>query len=66
MSEDFVELGRDGVFVVKLEIPMESLGVEAAARDTETMGELVCRLEHGVGDGDRCLHTQSIPRVGRR
>jgi hypothetical protein len=51
------------VFVVKLEIPMKGLGVEAASRHAETMGELVRCLEYGIRNGDGGLHTTSIPLV---
>lgn len=66
VSQDLVELGGDGVFVVKLEIPMQGLGVEAAARHAETMGQLVGCLEHRIRNGNGSLHTDSMPRVAVR
>ena len=53
-------------FVVKLEITMKGLGVEAASRHAKAMGELVGCLEHGVRNGDGGLHTASIPLVAVR
>ena len=54
------------MFVVKLEIPMKGLSVEAAAGHAETLGQLVGCLEHRIRNGDSGFHTASIPLVAVR
>src|SRR5688572_13254914 len=55
-----VEFGGNRLFIVLLNIELQRDAVEMATRNAHSLCEVISRLENGIRNRDRCLHTCSM------